>query len=308
MNQPERALKSWWNGKVVDTSTIHVSPFTHALHYGTGIFEGIRAYSQKSGGGGIFRLTEHIERFYESARILEMKIPFEAATLLEACRETCAANQWDECYLRPVAWMGDGPVGVNPGESPPIDVAILLWKWGKYLKTESTGARLKISSFLRPHPNATMTKGKITGNYVNSVLAKREAIKLGYSEAILLDAQGYVSEGSGENLFIVKEGRVRTPALTSILSGITRRTVIELLEKEGVAVTQGPITRDDLYGADEAFLVGTAAEITRIGSVDDRVLGPAGNLRKAGSSIVSRIQEQYDRAVRGERPEWITKI
>jgi branched-chain amino acid aminotransferase len=308
-----RGSQVWYNGKILPTESAKISLFTHALHYGVGAFEGIRAYKQKKGGGAVFRLTEHIERLFESCKILDVKIPFTVEQLVAASLAICKANGFDECYIRPIVFISDGPLGVNPGAEPPIDVAILNWEWGSYLgaKGIDEGARLKISSFIRPHVNSAMTKGKITGQYVNSVMAKREAIAAGYDEALLLDAEGYLTEGSGENLFMVKDGVVKTTSLNSILNGITRNTVMTYLKSKGIEVVQTRFTRDEIWCADEVFLTGTAAEITPVKEIDGRHIGKASHVGKPGP-ITSDLQKGYAAMVRGELPEyaktWLTPI
>jgi branched-chain amino acid aminotransferase len=308
-----RGSKVWWNGKILPVEEAKISLFTHSLHYGVGAFEGIRAYRQASGHGAVFRLREHIERLFESCKILDIHIPFSVDDLIEACLQTCRANQFEECYIRPIVYIADGPLGVNPGDHPPIDVAILTWEWGSYLgdQGKNAGTRLKISSFIRPHVNSSMTKGKITGQYVNGVLAKREAIAAGFDEALLLDPEGYLTEGSGENLFVVKDGRVKTTALTSILNGITRKTVIEFLESKHLSIQEARFTRDELWCADEVFLTGTAAEITPVREIDYRPIGKGDYLGKPGP-ITQEVQRAYHSIVRGEFPayskRWLTSI
>ncbi len=308
-----RGSKVWWNGKVLPVEEAKISLFTHALHYGVGAFEGIRAYRQASGKGAVFRLQEHIERLYESCKIIDIQIPFSPEELVEASLETCRANQFEECYIRPIVYIADGPLGVNPGTHPPIDVAILNWEWGSYLgdQGKNEGTRLKISSFVRPHVNSSMTKGKITGQYVNGVLAKKEAIAAGFDEALLLDPEGYLTEGSGENIFVVKDGRVKTTALTSILSGITRKTVIEYLQSKKYPIEEARFTRDEVWCADEVFLTGTAAEITPVKEIDYRLIGKGNYLGKPGP-ITQDVQKAYQAIVRGELPEfskrWLTPI
>lgn len=308
-----RGQNVWYNGKILAEKDARISLFTHGLHYGTGAFEGIRAYKQTKGGGAVFRLREHMERFVESAKILNLSLKFTVDQLIEASLETCRANQFEECYIRPILFIGDGPVGVNPGANPPVDVAILTWIWGAYLgdKGINEGARLKISSFVRPHVNSIMTKGKITGNYVNSVLSKREAMGLGYDEALLLDPEGYLTEGSGENIFMIKNGQIKTTPLTSILCGITRRTILDVLAKDKIQVHEARFTRDELWCADEVFLTGTAAEITPIASIDDRLLGKGDYVGKPGP-YTQRLQKLYKAIVRGENTDygdgWLTKV
>jgi len=308
-----RGSKVWFNGKILPVEEAKISLFTHGLHYGVGAFEGIRAYKQAKGGGAVFRLSEHLQRLYESCKILDIKIPYTLPELIAAAVATCKANGFEECYIRPIVYTADGPLGVNPGTNPPIDVAILNWEWGSYLgdKGINEGARLKISSFVRPHVNSSMTKGKITGQYVNGVLAKREAIAAGYDEALLLDPEGYLTEGSGENLFMIRDGVVKTTPLTSILNGITRQTVIEFLKKEGLPIVEARFTRDEIWCADEIFLTGTAAEITPVKEVDGRAIGKDSYVGKPGP-ITAKVQKAYSGMVRGDLPpygkNWLTPI
>jgi branched-chain amino acid aminotransferase len=308
-----RGTHVWFNGKVVLEENAKISLFTHALHYGVGAFEGIRAYKQKKGGGAIFRLTEHIERLFETCKILDIKIPFSLEELIAGTRAVCKANGFDECYIRPICYIGDGPLGLNPGGTPPIDVAILNWEWGSYLgdKGVNEGTRLKISSYIRPHVNSAMTKGKITGQYVNGVLAKREAVASGYDEALLLDAEGYLTEGTGENLFMIKDGVLKTTSLNSILNGITRRTVLEYFQRKGVLIQETRFTRDELWCADEIFLTGTAAEITPVKEIDNRLIGKPSHLGKPGP-LTKEIQKAYQDMVHGVLPEyakdWLTPL
>lgn len=297
-----RGKNIWINGAILPEEQARISLFTHALHYGTGAFEGIRAYRQKAGGGAVFRLREHMRRLDESFKILGFPLPYSVDELVAATTSLCRANGFDECYIRPIAYIGDGPLGVNPGDSPQVDVAILTWEWGKYVGHHGGdgGARLKISSFTRPFVNSNMTKGKISGQYVNSVLAKREALRSGFDEALLLDTEGYLSEGSGENLFIVRDGVVKTTPLTSILSGITRDTVLKYLARSNIPVVEQRFTRDELYCADEVFMTGTAAEITPVTEVDWRKIGDG----QVGP-ITTRVQRDYMALVKGETvPDW----
>lgn len=308
-----RGTHVWYNGKILPASEARISLFTHGLHYGVGAFEGIRAYKQKSGGGAVFRLKEHMRRFLDSAKILDLAIPHSVDDLVKAATETCKANKFDECYIRPILFIADGPLGVYPGPNPPVDVAIVVWEWGSYLgdKGINEGAKLQTSSFIRPHPNSLMSKGKITGQYVTGVLAKREAIANGFDEALLLDPEGYLAEGSGENLFIIKDGIVKTTPLTSILCGITRATVLEYLMHKKIRVIETRFTRDELWCADEIFLTGTAAEITPIQSVDRRLIGFGPTAGKPGP-ITAQLQKDYAALVRGDLPEygrnWLTPI
>ncbi|HSB20143.1 MAG TPA: branched-chain amino acid transaminase [Anaeromyxobacteraceae bacterium] len=300
----QKAEKIWLDGKLVawDDARIHV--LTHALHYGVGVFEGIRAY-RTSAGSGIFRLREHLQRLFESAHILLLEIPFPVEKLQEACVEVMRANRLAEGYLRPIAWYGSGAMGV--GAINPVQVAVAAWPWGAYLGEEGMkrGIRAKIASFTRMHVNVQMVKAKITGQYVNSFLATREAALGGYDEAILLDTEGYVSEGAGENIFIVKNGALWTPPLSSsVLGGITRDSVLRIARDQGIPVLEQKFTRDTLYVADELFLTGTAAEVTPVREVDNRRIGSG-----SPGPVTKKLQETYLRAVRGEEPryrEWLT--
>ncbi len=308
-----RGNQVWYNGKILPVENAKISLFTHGLHYGLGAFEGIRAYKQKRGGGAVFRLREHMQRLLESCKILDLKLPYSLDDLCRAATDTCKANKFEECYIRPIIFSADGPLGVHPGPNPVSDVAILNWEWGSYLgdKGINEGARLKVSSFIRPHVNSSMTKGKITGQYVNGVMAKREAVAAGYDEALLLDPEGFLTEGSGENLFMVKEGIVKTTPLTSILNGITRQTVIEHLTRQNHVIKEARFTRDELWCADEIFLTGTAAEITPIKEIDGRPIGFGPGAGKPGP-ITAKLQKEYQQIVRGEFPDyslrWLTAI
>lgn len=308
-----RGKKVWLNGKIINTEEAQISIFSHTLHYGTGAFEGIRAYQQANGNGAIFRLKDHIQRLFESTKILGLKIPFQENEVSQACIELCKENQFKECYIRPIVFIGDSPLGVDPGTHPPVEIAILNWEWGKYLGEEEVnqGARLKTSSFIRPHPNSVMTKGKITGQYVTGFLAKREAVSSGFNEALLLDPEGFLTEGTGENLFLVKDQIIKTTPLTSILGGITRHTVITHLRHKGFEVQESRFTRDELWCADEVFLTGTAAEITPIREIDFRSIGILGNTGKLGP-ITQSIKSDYDQMVRGKipshHPDWLSEI
>jgi branched-chain amino acid aminotransferase len=290
--------KIWLDGQFVDWPDAKVHILTHTLHYGLGVFEGIRCYRTADGRSAVFRLGDHIRRLFDSARINLMEIPFDRKEIEEASLETLRRNQLEEGYIRPIAFIGEGAMGLHPGSNP-IRVAVIAWPWGKYLGEEGMehGIRAKISTFSRHHVNAKMTKGKTCGDYVNSILAKREALLDGYDEAIMLDVHGLVSEASGENVFIVRDGVLQTPPLHSVLDGITRATVCELARRRDIRVEERLITRDDLYLADEVFLTGTAAEVTPIREVDHRAIGNGsrGPLTKA-------LQEAYFDVVAGRDP------
>ena len=290
--------KIWLDGQFVDWSDAKVHILTHTLHYGLGVFEGIRCYQTADGRSAVFRLGDHIRRLFDSARINLMEIPFDRKEIEEASLETLRRNHLEEGYIRPIAFIGEGAMGLHPGSNP-IRVAVIAWPWGKYLGEEGmeNGIRAKISTFSRHHVNAKMTKGKTCGDYVNSILAKREALLDGYDEAIMLDVHGMVSEASGENVFIIRDGVLQTPPLHSVLDGITRATVCELARRRDIRVEERLITRDDLYVADEIFLTGTAAEVTPIREVDHRAIGNGsrGPLTKA-------LQEAYFDVVAGRDP------
>ncbi len=304
----QKTEKIWMDGKFVPWAEAKVHVLTHSLHYGVGIFEGIRYYDTGKTGSAVFRLKEHMRRFEESARIVALTLPFKQNELVQACVETARINGLKEGYLRPLGFIGDEPSAGLWAYNNDVHVTILTWGWGAYLGTQgiTQGIRAKTSSFPRLHRVSSMMQGKICGQYVNSVLSKREAKLSGYDEAIMLDPQGFVAEGTGENIFVVRDGVVRTPTLGSVLNGITRDTVITLLKNEGIVVREDPITRDDLYIADEIFLTGTAAEVTPIREMDDRAV----NGGKPGP-ITQRVQKLYDDAIHGKLPahkDWLTFI
>jgi len=266
--------KIWMDGEMVAWKDAKVHVLAHGLHYGTGYFEGIRCYALADGRSAIFRLAEHIRRFLDSGLILGFPLPYTAAEMERAMVEVIKANGLKECYLRPLAFVGLGEMGLYAPDNP-VQVIIAAWSWGAYLGDEGikNGIRAKISSYTRHHVNVMMTKSKVVGNYINSVLAKHEVKKAGYDEAIMLDTEGYVAEASGENIFMVRGQRIKTTPLTSILPGITRDSVIEIARDKGYPVQEERFTRDELYTADEAFFTGTAAEVTPIREVDNRKIG-----------------------------------
>jgi len=292
----EKVSKIWMDGELIPWDEAKVHVLTHTLHYGLGVFEGIRCYLCKDGRSGIFRLEAHVKRLFDSALIGEIEIPFSQAEIMEACKDVVRANGLEEAYIRPIVFIGEGVMGVHPHDNP-VRVAIVAWRWGAYLGEEALrkGTRVKTSSYTRHHVNAMMTKAKICGNYVNSVLAKREAARLGYDEAIMLDTEGYVAEASGENIFLVKDGVIKTTPPTSILPGITRDSVIQIARDKGYTVLEERFTRDELYTADEVFFTGTAAEVTPIREIDDRPVG-----RGVPGSVTRELQEAYFKVVRGE--------
>ena len=296
----QKMEKIWMDGRLIPWDEAKVHVLTHTLHYGLGIFEGIRCYLCHDGTSAVFRLKEHIDRFFDSGLIGGLTIPYSKKEIVGACKETLRANGLKAGYIRPLAFIGEGVMGVYPGDNP-IQVAIITWSWGAYLGEEALekGIRAKVSSYTRHHVNVMMTKAKIAGNYVNSVLAKREVMKLGYEEAMMLDTEGYVSEGSGENIFIVRNGVIKTTPLTSILSGITRDSVIQIAKSRKIPIVEEKFTRDELYTAQEAFFTGTAAEITPIREVDDRQIGEG----KPGP-VTKELQAVFFDIVKGKNPEF----
>jgi branched-chain amino acid aminotransferase len=285
-------------------ANVHV--LTHTLHYGLGVFEGIRCYRGDDGRSAVFRLREHNRRLFESAHILGLTIPFGERELDEACLETVRRNQLDECYIRPLVYLGAGEMGL--AAENPVRVAIAAWRWGAYLGAEgqTQGIRAKTSSFHRFHSNTLMSKAKTVGNYVNSILASHEARSGGFQEALMLDTEGFVAEGSGENIFIVRDGIVKTPGGHSILPGITRDTVIQLLRDEGIDVREERMTRDEIYIADETFMTGTAVEITPVRELDGRAIG-----RETPGPVTARLQKGYFELVRGKNErhrDWLAYV
>jgi len=304
MLQPSE--KIWMDGSFVNWADASVHVLTHSLHYGLAAFEGIRCYKGRN-GSAIFRLREHVDRLFESAHIAMMQIPYEKKQVTDAIVETVRVNRLEACYIRPLVYIGYGAMGLYPGENP-IRMAIAAWQWGTYLGDEAltNGIRAKVSSFTRHHVNVAMTRAKISGYYVNSILAKREVKADGYDEAILLDADGYVSEGSGENIFIVRKGQLKTTPLTSILEGITRNSVLQLARERGIPVVEERFTRDAMYVAEEVFLTGTAAEIAPVREIDGRLIG-TGN----PGPVTMDLQKTFFEIVRGEDPShesWLTRV
>ncbi|MEE2962109.1 MAG: branched-chain amino acid transaminase [Myxococcota bacterium] len=292
----------WMDGELRPWDAAQVHVLSHGLHYGLGAFEGIRAYEQSRGGVSIFRLEDHLKRLLQSAHICMMDVPFTLEQWSAACCELIKANGFsDGCYLRPTVFTGAGSLGIAALDNP-IHCVVAAWRWGAYLGEEGlkNGIRMMVSSHRRPAGDAYSPKGKINGQYVGSILAKREAIRSGFDEAMMLDHQGFAVEGTGENLFVVKDGEIRTPHIgQSILAGITRETAIAILEDQGMVTKEGPITRDELYCADEVFLTGTAAEVTPVREIDHRKIG-AGR----PGEITTMLQAAYGSVVRGEKNKW----
>jgi len=306
MSMADRDGHIWYDGKLVPWRDANTHVLTHSLHYGLAVFEGVRAYKTVS-GTAIFRIREHTERLFNSAHIYLMKMPYTQDVIIAAQKEVVRANKLDECYIRPIAFYGSEKMGVSP-KGVRVHVAIAAWPWGAYLGADAIeqGIRVKTSSYARHHVNVSMCRAKYSGTYANSILANLEATEHGYDEGLLLDVDGFVAEGSGENLFIVKNGCLYEPELTSALIGITRDSVITLAREMGYSVTARRITRDDLYIADEAFFTGTAAEVTPIREVDGRTIGEGRR-----GPITTRIQQAFFECVKGKAEghrDWLMPI
>jgi branched-chain amino acid aminotransferase len=307
MSMADRDGKIWMDGALVDWRDAKIHVLTHTLHYGCGAFEGVRAYKTAQ-GTAIFRLYEHTQRLFNSAKILRMKIPYSFDDVVEAQRAVVRANKLESCYLRPLAWIGSEKLGVSP-KGNTVHLMVAAWAWGAYLGEEGLrrGIRVKTSSFTRHHVNITMTQAKTVSNYTNSILANMEATDDGYDEALLLDASGFVSEGAGENLFMIKKGVVYTPDLSAgALDGITRNTILAICSDLGLKLVEKRITRDELYIADEAFFTGTAAEVTPIRELDRIEIGSGSR-----GPITEKIQSAFFDIVNGRNAkyaEWLSKV
>jgi branched-chain amino acid aminotransferase len=302
-----RSEKIWIDGEMVPYDEAKVHVLTHSLHYGLAVFEGMRCYETMAGSSAIFRGRDHIRRLLDSAHIVEMPIPFSSEELLKASADVVRINRFKECYLRPIAFFGEGEMGLA-ARGNQTRVAIAAWPWGAYLGQEglSKGVRLKTSSFARFYHNSMMPAAKASGHYVNSILAGYEARRNGYDEALLLDTTGYVAEGSGENVFVVRDGIVRTPPLTSILGGITRDSVIKILRDLEIRVVEELFARDMFYIADEAFMTGTAAEVTPVRELDDRKVGTG-----TPGPITLKVQEVFQAALHGRDAryrDWLYQV
>jgi branched-chain amino acid aminotransferase len=308
----DRDGKIWMDGELVDWRDAKIHVMSHTLHYGCGAFEGVRAYKTADGGTSIFRLAEHTERLFNSAKILRMKIPFSQEQLNEAQKQVVRENKLESCYLRPLIWIGSEKLGVSP-KGNKIHAMVAAWSWGAYLGEEGMrrGIRVKTSSYTRHHVNITMTQAKSVSNYTNSILANMEALDDGYDEALLLDASGFVSEGAGENVFVVKNGVVYTPDLSAgALNGITRNTILHICKDLGIELVQKRITRDEVYISDEAFFTGTAAEVTPIRELDRIEIGNRGDGGARGP-VTEKIQSAFFDIVNGKNPKyahWLTKV
>ncbi len=288
----------WMDGELVPFADAKVHVLSHTLHYGLGAFEGIRAYEQPDGRAGVFRLREHLERLVDSVHMARMPDKWSLEQLEEACVEVLRVNKFTSAYLRPLAFLGMGEMGLGARNNP-LHLIVAAWPWGAYLGEEGLekGVRLRTSSFTRNHPNAALSRAKVVGHYVNSILARYEANDDGFDEALMLDQSGMVAEGTGENVFVIKDGVVKTPPAANILPGITRRTMIELLRGEGYEVLEQLFGRDAFYVADEAFMCGTAAEVTPIRELDRRTVGEGRR-----GPVTTRMQKLYSDAVRGRLP------
>ena len=298
----EEVKKIWLNGKLVDWNKANVHLLTHTLHYGGGVFEGIRAYKSEN-GSAVFRLQEHVDRLFYSASTMDMKIHFSKKEIKKAILDTIRINGIKECYIRPLIFFGYGKMGLNPTGAP-VNIAIAIWPWGAYLNKEIVS--VKISKYIRPHPKSTVTDAKICGSYANSILASLEIKKAGFDEALLLDYQGHVAEGPGENIFIVKDGKLFTPKLGAILGGITRDSIMQIAKDLKIEVEEKNITVEELKLADEAFFTGTAAEICAIGKIDDTTI----NHEKIGATT-KKIREAYDKVIHGKSKKyskWLSPI
>ena len=303
----DRDGKIWMDGEMVEWRDAKIHVLSHTLHYGCGAFEGVRAYKTDK-GTAIFRLAEHTDRLFNSAKILRMAIPFTKEQVFEAQRAVVRANKLESCYLRPLTWIGSQKLGVSPRGNR-IHLMVAAWAWGAYLGEEGLkrGIRVKTSSYTRHHVNITMTQAKAVSNYTNSILANMEALDDGYDEALLLDVSGFVSEGAGENIFVVKDGKVYTPDLSAgALNGITRNTVVHICQDLGIELVQKRITRDEIYIADEAFFTGTAAEVTPIRELDRVEIGIGSR-----GPITEKIQAAFFDIVSGRNPKyahWLTQV
>lgn len=306
MSMADRDGKIWKDGELIDwrDATVHV--LTHSLHYGMGVFEGVRAYKTPE-GTAIFRLREHTQRLFNSAKIFQIQIPYDLDTVMEAQREVVRANNLESGYLRPLVWIGSEKMGISP-KGNKVHIAIAAWPWGAYLGEEgmSRGIRVKTSSFTRHHVNVSLVRAKASGYYINSILANQEALADGYDEALLLDTEGYVSEGAGENVFVVRNGKLYTPDLASCLDGITRDAVLTMARDLGIETIEKRITRDEMYCCDEAFFTGTAAEITPIRELDNRTIGSGSR-----GPVTQKIQTLFFDVMAGKAPQykhWLTLV
>lgn len=296
----------WFDGKLVDWRDANIHVLTHSLHYGMAVFEGVRCY-ETAAGPAVFRLDEHTKRLFNSAKIFQMKLPYTQDEIMAAQLEVIRANKLSACYIRPLAWIGSEKLGISP-KGNTINMSIAAWQWGAYLGEDglNKGIRVKTSSFSRHHVNVSLVRAKASGYYINSILANQEVTAHGYDEALLLDTDGYVSEGSGENVFIIRDGILFTPDLASCLAGITRDAILTIATDLGIPIKEKRITRDEMYCADEAFFTGTAAEVTPIRELDDRIIGEGGR-----GPITEKIQSIFFDTVHGKNDRyrsWLTMV
>ena len=306
MSMADRDGKIWKDGQLIDWREANLHFLTHSLHYGMAVFEGVRAYKTVD-GTAIFRLKEHTQRLFNSAKIFQMAVPYDFDTIVEAQKEVVRANQLESCYLRPLIWIGSEKMGVS-ARGNTIHVGIAAWPWGAYLGEDglAKGIRVKTSSFTRHHVNVSMVRAKASGYYINSILANQEVTAEGYDEALLLDTDGYVSEGAGENVFIIRNGKIYTPDLASCLDGITRDAVLTMARDSGIEVIEKRITRDEMYCADEAFFTGTAAELTPIRELDNRQIGTGRR-----GPVTEKLQSMFFDVVAGKSAkyqDWLSKV
>lgn len=306
MSMSDRDGFIWFDGKLVPWRDANIHVLTHSLHYGMAVFEGVRAY-QTDAGTAIFRLKEHTKRLMNSAKIFQMNVPFTEEELTNAQLEVVRSNKLTSCYLRPIIWIGSEKLGIS-AKNNTVHASVAAWTWGAYLGEDglNKGIRVKISSYSRHHVNVSLVRAKASGYYINSILANQEVTAHGYDEALLLDTEGYVSEGSGENFFIVRNGILFTPDLASCLDGITRDAIMTIAKDLGIEVREKRITRDEVYTADEAFFTGTAAEVTPIREVDDRIIGSG-----TRGPITEKIQKVFFDAVAGKNDKyrhWLTLV
>ena len=306
MSMSDRDGFIWCDGKLIPWREANIHVLTHSLHYGMSVFEGIRAYKTPQ-GTAIFRLSDHVKRLINGTKIFQMKLPFSAEQIGQGIQDVVSSNKLESCYIRPIVFIGSEKLGISP-KGNTIHTSIAAWEWGAYLGEDglNKGIRVKTSSFTRHHVNSSLVRAKASGYYINSILANQEVTANGYDEALLLDIEGYVSEGSGENLFMVRNGVIYTPDLASCLEGITRESVMQIAKDLGYEVKEKRITRDEIYSADEAFFTGTAAEVTPIRELDDRTIGDG----KKGP-ITAKIQDTYFSAVYGKNDRyqsWLTYV
>jgi branched-chain amino acid aminotransferase len=307
----ERQGKIWMDGRLIEWGDANIHVLTHTLHYGMGVFEGVRAYqSHDKAASHVFRLQEHTQRLLNSAKIFQMNVPYNLDELVQAQIDVIRANGLTNAYMRPIIWLGSERLGIA-AKNNSVHVAVAAWDWGSYLGDDgiNKGIRVKTSSFTRHHVNVSMVRAKASGYYINSILANQEVLSMGYDEALLLDTEGYVSEGSGENVFIVRNQKIYTPEVASCLDGITRDTIIRIAADLGYEVIEKRITRDEMYCADEAFFTGTAAEVTPIRELDDRMIGDG-----TRGPITTQLQDVFFKAVKGDIVDypqyqaWLTKV